>query len=72
MSATDFLKDYADVEPFAAEAKREPRTIRRWMKQPNGLPYVKLGNRVLIHIPTARAWLASRMCHPNPRRVSQS
>ena len=31
---------------------RDPRTVRRWLNEPDGLPYTKLGNRILIHIPT--------------------
>ncbi len=64
--STDFLTDYAEVDPLAAEVKRHPRTVRRWMQEPDGLPYVRLGNRILIHIPTAREWLLKRMKYPNP------
>jgi hypothetical protein len=63
-----FLDDYADVEPFAKILNRHPRTLHRWMSEPDGLPYTKIGNRVLIHIPTAKQWLLSRMKRPNPRR----
>jgi hypothetical protein len=62
----NLLDDYLDLEPFATQAGRDPRTIRRWMNEPNGLPYTKLGNRVLIHVPTARDWLQARMQNPNP------
>jgi len=55
------LQDLLEIEPFAAEVKRNPRTVRRWIDQPNGLPYTKLGNRILIHLPTARDWIMSRM-----------
>jgi hypothetical protein len=72
VSETDFLADYLDLEPFAAEVDRNSRTVRRWLNQPDGLPYTRLGNRILIHIPTARAWLLSRMRNPNPRRSSKS
>jgi hypothetical protein len=72
MSLTELLTDFADLEPFAAEVKRDPRTVRRWMSQPNGLPYTRLGNRILIHIPTAREWMLARMRKPNPRRGSRS
>jgi hypothetical protein len=66
---TDLLADYLDLETFARrEVKRHPRTVRRWLTQPDGLPYVRLGSRTLIHIPTAKAWLLSRMRQPNPRR----
>jgi hypothetical protein len=67
-----FLTDYLDLEPFAAEVGRNPRTVRRWMDQPDGLPFTRLGNRVLIHIPTARDWLLSRMHRPNRRRAHAS
>jgi hypothetical protein len=69
---TDFLAGYLDLEPFAATVNREPRTVRRWMSGPDGLPYTRIGNRVLIHIPTAREWLFSRMRHPNPRREREA
>ena len=68
MSETNFLADYADLEQFADAVDRETRTVRRWLNQPNGLPYTRIGNRILIHIPTAREWLFSRIKHPNPRR----
>ena len=63
MSLNDFLADYVDLEPFANEVDRDPRTVRRWLDQPDGLPYTRLGNRILIHIPTAREWLFGRMHH---------
>ncbi len=70
MSNTDLLSEYLDLEPFAAEVNRDPRTVRRWMNQPDGLPYTKIGNRILVHLPTAKAWIFGRMRKPNPRRVS--
>ena len=63
MSETNFLADYLDLEPFAKEAHRHPRTVRRWLNEPDGLPYTSLGNRILIHIPTAREGLFARMHH---------
>jgi hypothetical protein len=65
---SEFLADYQEVEVFAEELGRHPRTIKRWMDEPDGLPSVKVGNLTLIHIPTARQWLLSRMRHPNPTR----
>jgi hypothetical protein len=66
------LEDYLDVEPFAAQVERDPRTVYRWMKAPNGLPYTQIGNRTLIHIPTARDWLQSKMVNPNPLKSKHS
>jgi hypothetical protein len=68
MSENNLLADYLDLEPFAEEVDRDSRTVRRWLNQPDGLPYTRIGNRILIHIPTAREWLYSRMRHPNRRR----
>jgi hypothetical protein len=61
------LEDYLDIDVFASqEVKRHPRTVKRWTDEPDGLPYTTLGNRILIHIPTAREWLFARMRNPNP------
>jgi hypothetical protein len=70
MSDTSLLADYLDLEPFAAEVDRDPRTVRRWMSEPDGLPFTKIGNRILVHIPTAKKWILGRMRHPAPRRKS--
>jgi hypothetical protein len=72
MSHTNFLDDFVDLEPFAADAGRHPRTVRRWLNQPDGLPFTRIGNRILIHVPTAREWLMKRMRKPAPRRRGQA
>lgn len=64
------LEDFLDLEPFAAQVDRDPRTVRRWLNQPDGLPFTRLGNRILIHVPSAREWMLSRMQRPNPRRTA--
>ena len=61
------LDDYLDLGPFAGEVSRSPRTIRRWLDQPNGLPYSRIGNRILIHVPTAREWIFNKMRRPHRR-----
>jgi hypothetical protein len=38
------------------------------MNEPDGLPYTRIGNRILIHVPTAREWLMKRMTRRNPPR----
>jgi hypothetical protein len=66
---TDLLgEDFLDLRPFANQINRNPVTVRRWMRKPDALPFV---NRVLVHVPTAREWLYSRMRKPNPRRSTQ-
>jgi hypothetical protein len=67
--STDLLGDeYLDLARFADQINRNPVTVRRWMRKPDGLPFCRLGNRVLVHLPTAREWLYSRIRKPNPRR----
>jgi hypothetical protein len=64
-----FLQDCVTHEQFAKEqAHRHPRTILRWMRQPDGLPFTQLGNRKIIHLPTAHEWLLKRMQRPNAER----
>jgi hypothetical protein len=46
MSDLNLLSDYVDLGPFAAEVNRDTRTIRRWMSEPDGLPYTRIGNRI--------------------------
>jgi hypothetical protein len=62
------LDECLEVEAFADSIKRHPRTVLRWMRKPDGLPYATLGKTPIIHIPTAREWLLGRMRRPNPRR----
>jgi hypothetical protein len=59
--STKVLDDFLGLAPFAKQISRHPRSVRRWLDQPGGLPYTKIGNRILIHVPTAREWLLHRM-----------
>jgi hypothetical protein len=68
MSNTNILEGYAEVALIAADFKKHPRTIHRWMQQENGLPFVKIGRQRLIHIETAKQWIFDQMRQPNPRR----
>jgi hypothetical protein len=67
------LDDWLELEQFARdEVKKHPRTVTRWTKEPDGLPFAKLGKTVMLHIPTSRQWLLGRLRRPNPRRDSRS
>jgi hypothetical protein len=72
MSEAKFLDDYEEIDDFAKDVDRCRRSVERWTRQPDGLPFVRLGNRVLIHIPTAKAWLLARMHKPNRRRAGRA
>jgi hypothetical protein len=60
------FEDFLDLDAFATDVKRHPRTVRRWIDKPGGLPYSKVGNRILVHVPTAREWLLGQM-HNRPK-----
>lgn len=73
LPATRLLDDWLELEVFARdEVKRHPRTVKRWTKSPDGLPYAMLGKTPIIHIPTAREWLLGRMRRPNPRKSASA
>ena len=44
------------------------RTGQRLINQPDGLPIVEFGRKRLVHLPTADAWVKSRMRQRNPIR----
>jgi hypothetical protein len=67
-TTTGLLEDCLELEAFARDIKRHPRTVKRWMLEPDGLPYTRLGKTPIIHVPTARQWLLGRLRTPNPRR----
>jgi hypothetical protein len=64
----NFLKDYCNLDEFAVDVNRHTRTVCRWINQPDGLPCAWFGNKRIIHVPSAREWLLSRVRQYNPRR----
>ena len=66
----NLLADFADLADVAKAFGRHERTVRRWLNQPNGLPYTRAGNRILIHVPSAREWLMGSLKRRNPRRAA--
>ncbi|WP_194393866.1 hypothetical protein [Bradyrhizobium sp. CCBAU 51765] len=67
--APSILAGYITEAAFAASAEVTTRTISRYRNQPDGLPFLKLGGRVLIPVEDAREWLRARVVHPNVRRA---
>ena len=51
---SQLLNDFLELPAFAAEVKRHPRTVRRWLDGPDGLPYTNIGHTIIIHVPTVR------------------
>jgi hypothetical protein len=68
----NLLHGFVDLALFAEQVNRGPRTVRRWIDAPDGLPYARVGSRLMIHMPTAREWLLNRVRQRNPRRRSGS
>jgi hypothetical protein len=66
--SSDLFAGFIPAKQLATEVNRTYRAILYWMAQPDGLPYIQLGNQRLIHPETARAWLMSRMRQQNPVR----
>lgn len=72
MAPSELLADFVEEDALAEELHRHPRTIFRWSNQPGGLPFIKLGNRRLYHVPSVRQWLMHKMRKPNPRRAARA
>jgi len=68
MSSTAEFDDWLELDEFARKIKRHPRTIKRWTRQPDGLPYSYKGKTPIVHVPTYTEWLQGRMRRPNPRK----
>jgi hypothetical protein len=64
----DLLADFIETKQLAKAVGRDERTIRNWCAEPDGLPFLKLGQRRLIHVPSAREWLLKKLRRPNPDR----
>jgi hypothetical protein len=64
------LDEYEPESDFAAAHNITQRTVARYRREADGLPFVEFGGRIYIHIPGAREWIAARVRHPNPRRAA--
>ena len=63
--------DLIAIEKFAADVGKCPRTILRWIDQPDGMRSVKVGAERFIHIATAKAWIMSRLKTRRPEHGAQ-
>lgn len=62
------LDDYLTRDELASELNVTKRTLIRWQNQPDGLPFIILGRRVLYRRASVLSWLQDRETRPNPRR----
>src|SRR5689334_6241674 len=56
----------------ARQLKCVERTVDRYEREPNGLPFVMVGGKKYHKPASVRAWLAARERQLNPRRQSRS
>jgi hypothetical protein len=65
---SELLTCYLTLEEVAKQVGKHPRTILRWTKQPNGLPFTTMGKVKLTTSEWWNEWLVSRRKVPNPER----
>jgi hypothetical protein len=66
----NILDGYVAERQFAEDHNISARTVHRYRRQSDGLPYVEFAGRIWINVPRARQWLDGRIHQPNPRRKS--
>jgi hypothetical protein len=66
------LDEWVPEPAFAKANGISPRTVARYRKEKNGLPYSYMGGRVVIHLPSAREWLMKRLIRPNSTRSARA
>lgn len=66
------LQDYLTRDQLASELHVTTRTVARWQDQPDGIPYVEMGGRILYRRQSILAWIESRERRPNQRRARKA
>jgi hypothetical protein len=64
-------KSIDDLEPVrvvAARLGRSHRTLMRWTQMPDGLPFVRIGQRPYLHAPSTAQWITRRLTRNFSRR----
>ena len=62
------LEGYQHEAEFARAHNLNPCTVRRYRRQPDGLPWVQFGGRIYIDVDGAREWLRRQTRSSNPVR----
>ncbi|MER9449337.1 hypothetical protein [Mesorhizobium sp. M0254] len=63
------LDDYLDRAALAAQLRVSQRTLIRWQNEPDGVPFILLGGRVLYRVASVKAWIEGKETKPNPRKA---
>jgi hypothetical protein len=69
-NAGEALRGYLTKAALAKEFRVSERTLDRWRRAPNGLPFTTAGSTVLFSVASVRDWLSSRERRPNRRRAA--
>ena len=64
--SSEIFDELETVKEAAQHLRKHPRTLMRWTRLPDGLPFIRLGQTPYLHIPSAQAWIESRIQQPNP------
>jgi hypothetical protein len=68
-NSASILSDFILQRMFAEANGLSEKTVSRYRKQPDGLPYLEWGGQIYIGpLDETRAWLMRRVKRPNPRR----
>jgi hypothetical protein len=51
------LDEFEDIQAHAARFQKDPRTLRRWMAEPHGLPHTYAGRMPLFKVSWTCQWL---------------
>jgi Helix-turn-helix domain len=62
------LEGYVGLADLARELRVCAHTIGRYTREPDGLPYLKVGKRKLFARDAVAEWLKRREVRPNPTR----
>jgi hypothetical protein len=60
------LDQFEELEAHAQRLQKHPRTLLRWMNQPDGLPHTYAGRTPLFSPAWTKEWLECRRVHRNP------
>lgn len=66
------LDDYLTTEELAKDLGLCARTIIRWTRKPDGLPFTQLGGRRLFKRDTVIAWIDAQERRPNASRRAKA
>jgi hypothetical protein len=72
MTTQHFLDGFQPERDFAKECGVAQRTVARYRKEPNGLPWLNFGGKIFIEIEGGKQWLRRRLRQSNPTRQRAS